>query len=151
MTEQEAEVMAKRMTRIWANETLLVKWRLWKGNFEFRIAMTSDTYFFAFGKEKLMLSLDRRQINKELPQARWHDGLKSGFLYYDNKNPAKSIYTRINSLPTQSFEQFADEWMPFFRRGCWLSGYDIEASAHEKVEWMRSFSREELESWNLKM
>ncbi len=48
-------------------------------------------------------------------------------------------------------EAFTDKWLPFFRRGCWLSGCPIEATAHEKAEWMRGFSREELEAWNLKM
>ncbi|RYF45551.1 MAG: hypothetical protein EOO38_15815 [Cytophagaceae bacterium] len=40
---------------------------------------------------------------------------------------------------------FATQWMPFFRRGCWLSGCPIEATVHEKVEWTRGFTREELE------
>lgn len=46
---------------------------------------------------------------------------------------------------------FTQQWLPFFRRGCWLSGCPIEASAHEKAEWMRGFTREEVEAWNLKI
>ena len=43
--------------------------------------------------------------------------------------------------------------MPVFRRGCWLSGADVEATAHEKAEWMQNFTETEevMEAWNLKM
>ena len=46
---------------------------------------------------------------------------------------------------------FAAQWLDTFRRNCWLSGGDIEASAHEKAEWMQGFSPEEVEAWNLKV
>ncbi len=46
---------------------------------------------------------------------------------------------------------FLEDWLPLFRRNCWLSGCDIEASAHEKAEWIQGFTREELEAWNLKI
>ncbi|RYX82721.1 hypothetical protein EON83_18050 [bacterium] len=46
--------------------------------------------------------------------------------------------------------QFTAQWTDTFRRNCWLSGCPIEASAHEKAEWMQGFSREEIEAWNLK-
>jgi hypothetical protein len=47
--------------------------------------------------------------------------------------------------------EIATEHLPLFRRGCWLSGCAIEASAHEKAEWMQSFTQEELEAWNLNL
>lgn len=57
-----------------------------------------------------------------------------------------------NDIATiESYARFEHDWLPFFRRGCWLSGFPIEASAHEKAEWIRDFTREEVESWNLKM
>ena len=48
-----------------------------------------------------------------------------------------------------AFSEFAAEWIPFFGRGCWLSGCPIEASAEEKTEWMRGFTEEEIEEWHL--
>ena len=47
--------------------------------------------------------------------------------------------------------QFIDEYLDFFRRGLWLSGCDIEASAHEKAEWIQGFTKQEIEAWNLRM
>ena len=47
--------------------------------------------------------------------------------------------------------EFAAQWTPPFRRGCWLCGCDIEASADEKAEWVREFTKEEIESWKLKI
>ncbi|BCM90161.1 hypothetical protein IAD21_02012 [Abditibacteriota bacterium] len=48
-------------------------------------------------------------------------------------------------------EAFTNQWLPYFRRGLWLSGCPIEASAHEKMEWIEGFTREELETWDLKI
>ena len=46
---------------------------------------------------------------------------------------------------------FNEHYLPLVRRNCWLSGFHIEATAHEKAEWMQGFPREELQAWNLKM
>jgi hypothetical protein len=47
-------------------------------------------------------------------------------------------------------EQLTSEWMPLFRRNCWLSGVPIECSADERMEWARygrdlGLSEEEIE------
>ena len=55
----------------------------------------------------------------------------------------------IGTDDTNTNGPITTQWMPFFRRGCWLSGLPIEATAHEKAEWMQDFTREEIESWNL--
>ncbi|BCM92498.1 hypothetical protein IAD21_04378 [Abditibacteriota bacterium] len=52
---------------------------------------------------------------------------------------------------SEALHQIFADWLPFFRRCCWLSGYPLEVSAHEKIEWMQEFIHEELQSWNLKM
>ncbi|RYF51007.1 MAG: hypothetical protein EOO38_04290 [Cytophagaceae bacterium] len=39
---------------------------------------------------------------------------------------------------------FAERWLEFFRRGCYLSGIAIECSEHERLEWVKW-----LESWDL--
>lgn len=55
------------------------------------------------------------------------------------------------SEDTPAVIAFATQWMPYLRRNAWLSGLPLEASAHEKAEWIQGFSREEIEAWNLKM
>ncbi|RYX83925.1 hypothetical protein EON83_12365 [bacterium] len=45
--------------------------------------------------------------------------------------------------------QLEAEWLDKFRRGCWLSGISIEATAHEKAEWIQDFSEVEVKSWGL--
>ena len=49
------------------------------------------------------------------------------------------------------WQDFLAQWTSIFRRNCWLCGYDIEASAHEKAEWIQGFTQEEVEAWNLQM
>ncbi|RYZ88212.1 MAG: hypothetical protein EOP06_11365 [Proteobacteria bacterium] len=51
----------------------------------------------------------------------------------------------------EEYQVLLKQWLPFFRRGCWLSGCPIEASTHEKAEWTQGFSREDLEAWQLKL
>ncbi|RYF46035.1 MAG: hypothetical protein EOO38_14900 [Cytophagaceae bacterium] len=52
---------------------------------------------------------------------------------------------------TEAAHQLTEQHLPLFRRNCWLSGVPIEATAHEKAEWIRDFSREDIEAWNLKI
>ena len=51
----------------------------------------------------------------------------------------------------EEFALFRAEYLLFFRRNCWLSGCDVEATAREKAEWMQDFNQEEIEEWNLKI
>ena len=51
----------------------------------------------------------------------------------------------------EDLHQFAAKWLEFFRRGCFLSGCPVEATMHEKMEWAREFTKEEIESWKLKV
>ncbi len=52
---------------------------------------------------------------------------------------------------TEKRRQFTARWLPFFRRGCWLSGCDIECTAQERLKWIQGFTSEEIEAWNLKL
>ncbi len=47
--------------------------------------------------------------------------------------------------------ELVEQWLPLFRRNCWLCGCPIEATAEEKTEWVQGFTEEEIEAWNLKM
>ena len=38
--------------------------------------------------------------------------------------------------------QFAQRWLSFFRRNCWLSGSGIECSHEERLEWTQLFPRD---------
>lgn len=53
----------------------------------------------------------------------------------------------------EASELWKDElqMLAVFRKNCWLSGADIEASAHEKVEWIQGFGKEEIETWKLEV
>lgn len=49
------------------------------------------------------------------------------------------------------YHALQNQCLDFFRRGGWLSGVFLEASAHEKAEWMQDYTREEIEAWKLKI
>ena len=76
---------------------------------------------------------------------------RTGHLEFRSGWPNARSAKATGELELQSnFRRFAAAWMPRFRRNCWLAGCDIEATAHEKIEWMQGFTREELEALNLK-
>jgi hypothetical protein len=76
---------------------------------------------------------------------------------YGGINPitdSSDVMAHFNKYGSTSTNNYVNEFgvqLPFFRRGCWLSGCPIEATAHEKAEWIRGFTREEIEAWNLKV
>ena len=69
----------------------------------------------------------------------------TGHIHMDR---AGTIRSRILVLPRNrdTFEQFRAEQYPLFRRGYWLYGFDIEATDSEKAEWVRGFTKEEIET-----
>ncbi|BCM88378.1 hypothetical protein IAD21_00209 [Abditibacteriota bacterium] len=139
MTQQEVEAMAARLTRIWGG--IIVPWRSGlRGHvtgtvhFEFRIPPHDKTKYIV--------------INR-FENGFW-DVSHTGSLRCDFERGAIEIGPdREAVVRPQLFQQFAAEWMSFFRRGCWLSGCPIDATAHEKMEWIQGFTREELEAWKL--
>lgn len=145
MTEQEAEAFAERITRIW-KPLSVPEWSLdtEQGQFFFHCHITEDVELihpvFANGP---YVSLYSESIYADIEYRR---------------GEIQSSCTAPSDTPTDEFIElskavapFASQWLEVFRRNCWLSGCDIEASAHEKAEWLRGFSREEVEAWNLKM
>ena len=131
MTDQEAEALAARLTRIWGEPAkrhhLNFTWPVPGGC----IHTKTHPIYTSFQLDLPGLSLYASTggafiVGGEPPQGTAH------WAY-------------------EQHEILKQEYVPFFRRGCWLSGCNIEASAHEKAEWMQGFSREEFEAWNLKM
>ncbi|RYX82416.1 hypothetical protein EON83_19580 [bacterium] len=59
----------------------------------------------------------------------------SGFLWCFFDEPKVHSFSTTAS-PSNSFADFKTRWMDFFRRGCWLSGCQIECTEHEKLEWV---------------
>ena len=148
MTEQEAEAFLRRATKIWVPYpyALGAQWeRMSDGSFHLNVA--EDTFVALYpGNQKLYLS-----YQKPL-QA----------LLYGNYCTLECVSGQVEcnwiGEPEDLTEEeesllpvFAHRWSSYFRRGLWLSGIDIEASAHEKAEWMQGFTHEELQTWDLKM
>lgn len=70
----------------------------------------------------------------------------------DDKGDRQSFLPYVwDWTPVESLRPRQSKWMDSFRRGCWLSGCAIEATAHEKAEWVQGFTREEIDAWNLKI
>ncbi|RYX80945.1 hypothetical protein EON83_26410 [bacterium] len=145
MTEQEAEVLvaawAARLTRIWNPEKVVLDYVVSPlGFFDYRGEVGPDITFVVdhdFGDINFYLHLDAAYSQVAL-----------------KANKSQGLLDLCNDSTRELFEArqpILDEWTPFFRRGCWLSGFPIEATAHEKMEWIRGFTREEIEAWNLKM
>lgn len=153
MTEQEAEALAAQLTRIWVPPAIsLDEISLYHeaGVFSFLVTIQKDVSLrCSQGSENPASKLEARFGRRfDLTQEGEPD-LSIGSLWCWSKGG------KVHSVPhheqsLELFEQFRQEWMPFFRRGCWLSGCPIEAGAHEKAEWIQGFTREEIEAWNLK-
>ncbi|RYX80738.1 hypothetical protein EON83_27295 [bacterium] len=139
MTEQEAEVWAARITRIWGVTNVRM--------YSYNDQPNSFRYEGRFEHEGFpaFLSLDNKggTLCCRFGWSHLHleVGPQSGIIVSDQTPPHSNANGRTQS----------DYWLPTFRRNCWLSGVPIEATAHEKAEWMRGYTREEIEAWNLKM
>jgi hypothetical protein len=148
MTEQEAEAWAARLTRIWMPETdwvtqedWLPQWIIRDRSFTYSTKVAPSirlTYTSGYSPGTDTLSLYRRQ-----------DGKRTGSLFCFIQKAVVEVGL-LDIANKHLFDQFDTEWRDSFRRGCWLSGVPIEASAHEKSEWIQGFTNAEIEAWNLK-
>lgn len=146
MTEPEAEALVDRLTRIWAPHQQAV-WTFEENYIDLVLQVEGDIHLFY---EDIPLCEDVPDVfpGVALSLRRGGNDNLTGWLFCQGEGG--DIQSGLYSS-AEPFLQFANEWIDFFRRGCWLSGCPIEASAHEKVEWAREFTKEEVESWNLKM
>ena len=137
MTEQEAQVLAKRLERIWGivhvRKTGLA--RNERRGFYF-VGTAAEFSFRADEEHTGSLSF---ALHGPIEIGHW------GRLLFEEGN------IRGPFIEESHQDQFATRWMDFFRRGCWLSGLPVEASPHEKAQWMQGFTREEMDVWNLKI
>lgn len=135
MTEQEVEAYAARLMRVWKLDVGFAK------------TTKKDAQFVALIDDS---------VNIEI---RCHPG-DDYFAFYlrVDETPFLFCYQRtgyINDDWAESEEQrkrfkpLVGQWLPFFRRNCWLSGCPLDVTAHEKLEWIHGFTRQELEAWNL--
>ena len=148
MTEQEAEAWAARLTRIWGPFTNALKVSQWNCDdkqFEFvRFVIRKVCLTYEGNRDgPIRIELESRRAKVSLE---WEQGRIDS---YDTSSWDEN--ETLNNGKIEDIYDFEAKWLEFFRRGCWLSGCPIEASAHEKAEWIQGFSREELESWNLKI
>ena len=149
MTEQEAEALVVRLTRIWSKDVPA------QGELE----LTDDDIYWDWswtadlgeGVEVHIVNVIMEE-QLEIDLFNYPPGLfrMSGHLRCEGDTLEVGRGDDKLERPTE-FAQFASDWLPFFRRGCWLSGCPLEASAHDKAEWIQSFTSEEIEAWNLKM
>ncbi|RYX82367.1 hypothetical protein EON83_19920 [bacterium] len=155
MTEQEAEVMAAWLTRVWNIKEGTDEWEVeYERFFKFEGSITSNVHFEMTGGLISPTLTRTEEKNTDV-------GHFTGLAYNNGKHSIQVMEMRkkyhvVSLWPSDGehseiLQDFVAQWLPFFRRGCWLSGCDIEASPHEKMEWIQGFSAEELEAWNLKM
>jgi len=142
MTEQEAEALAARLTKVWVPSSPQLAWWEVDGRalrFWAIVDLGVDVVYHQ--NTRRSINLTRDVLRAQTGLLSWHEGLPD-ISTTDNK----AYYMDREA----QYAQFAVQWLPFFRRGCWLSGCPIEATAHEKAEWIQGFTREEIEAWNLK-
>lgn len=147
MTEQEAEVLAARLTRIWKPVEAPIT--VTRDRFYYRGQISRDETSVTY------LVVDESQINPDMCHfviERLWQGIGKGLgrIGYDPDENELGVYTVLDDEDKKSYAHFAVQWLPIFSRNCWLSGCDIEATAHEKMEWLQVFTREEIEALNLK-
>jgi hypothetical protein len=156
MTEQEAQALAARLERVWVGtqegDLLRInsgeRWHLQEGvhwlfdehGFQFQTQFAHNVFFVAAkdaSSHELVFSLTQGSSSGRR-------GYLEAFMSFVGGE--LSPHRPCVHAPLR----FA-RWLPIFRSGCWLSGFPIEASAHEKAEWIQDFTREEVEAWNLKI
>lgn len=144
VTPEVADTWAIRLFKVWlptGSQGDGVECRYSRNNFFFDVIL-NPTIRLSFHSTIGADSMVGMATGKDLLLHYTHRGFGPPQFGFPTNRPPE-INARLKPL--------ADEWMDFFRRGCWLSGCPVEATAHEKAEWMQGFSREELETWNLKM
>ncbi len=136
MTKQEAGAYEARMSRVWSPFKRVIS----------RFGNNKRGTFGVFVTEDVALFVDLSDLGHEPSfemRGPGHDSQAAGLRYDDEEV--------IDRCRCEEQEEFTNKWLSYFRRGLWLSGIPIEASAHEKAEWIQGFSREEIDAWNLKI
>lgn len=165
MTEQEAKVLAARLERIWmpggvCSSGLADEGNDWRFHFSCEPEAGTTLRFEICELRGMEVVLEgncgRLRWSPHYPQieaTRVHPLMN---VLTSSRRPTLLGLLRKallpGNLPTNweaQATEFGKRWREEFQRKCWLSGCDIEASAHEKLEWMQGFTREEMQAWNL--
>ncbi|RYG64047.1 hypothetical protein EON80_19990 [bacterium] len=144
MTKDDAQKLAARLERIWRTTEPVAVAKYHEGNPDEATTWLLHTHLP--GHLELEFYTSERGGMASVHLTRWINGKQDrGFLLVCEEESEWKI--------EDASDFWADELkvLPFFRRGCWLSGCPVEASAHEKAEWIQGFTSEEIEAWNLKM
>lgn len=136
MTETEAALLADRLARVWGGKSSEFRYKPYldgDGIFSFVGAVSHQIEFrmqhFMFGGYAFILK--RGVIGQ------WYTS-ETGRL--DCRLDDGEILIReeggSGDGTPQAFAEFAAQWLPFFRRGVFLSGCtNIEATQHERLGW----------------
>ncbi len=165
MTEQEAQALVARLTRIWIlvgvhSLGLMTRTGGWRfccgGVVETNVYVSLEVDSDRGIEVAFAGSYGRLHWSQECAQIKW---TRIHPLMSLLASPRPSVWGLLTGALSPGnwpgswepkAQDFYDQWLPLFRRNCWLCGCDIEATMHEKMEWMQGFSREEMDAWNLK-
>lgn len=142
MTTAEAHALAARLERVWGVDE----------NCKPETRLDGDYFKFEAYVERGRIGFDEMGNRYEafaIAFVRVH-GI-GGDLDYRLSYRSDALHLNkgeVISLRSSTQAQFAAQWLPFFRRGCFLSGANIEATAHEKMEWSQGFEKE-VKEWGL--
>ena len=144
MTKQEAQTLVERLGRIWSPQSRFIVTRSKDGaSFQATLRESIRLEYATSSEGNFYCLTEGRKHRAFLAFDAPFDGPYKGFCEFDLAFGYPNDEDRIRVLQEQ--------WLPFFRRGCWLSGFDIpDATDEEQAEWMQGFSREEINAWNLK-
>jgi hypothetical protein len=125
MTEQEAEVLAARLTRIW-KPIMPCQFKIYRCSPEWGVV--TDEFGFAFEYSALLSeniefeyridTVLRAKHRFTIGITRTEQGEKTGFLGYHGY---LHEFLHNGRNEEKSYQEFSDHWMPFFRCGLWLS------------------------------
>ncbi len=137
MTEQEAEELFNRIPRVWApHSPRLITRDIGNLPYEFNFSLDDNwklTYLCRSNEPFPCVIMTKESFE----------------LLYIPDDSIHCDLDRYHGKEKILMESLLDLRLPFFRRGCWLSGCPIDASAHEKAEWIQGFTREEIDAWEL--
>ncbi|BCM91933.1 hypothetical protein IAD21_03811 [Abditibacteriota bacterium] len=134
MTLQEGALIVERLNRIWEVDLSVdrkLRWSVVDPILQYRVFIDSDL--------RLVFNCNNPDISAG-----------DYFLTLCRAKGRPILVCSTREFGSRTSGPFEQNYMPLFRRNCWLLGFDIAASAPEKAEWIQGFAREEIEQWNLK-
>lgn len=162
MTDQEANVREKRLKRIWWPKWVEETGFKWKpslpgesGFFSVKGRMTQEVDFCYFHVVETRATYEGYFMALRAPtdvnciaDLRYRpDWTTARQWINDDSEDYNADYSAEEH--EERIKEFFARWTLFFRRGCWLSGTQIEVTGHEKAQWMQDFGAEEIRDWNL--